>query len=115
MATGVSYFDDQGDGPPTANTSIIYLAAGSSDNFFEFNLGDTPVMSFDNKEPAVEGTISLLYGSFTDPSNVPVTVEDNLDLDRLRARRGRELRHSAQRRHFSAGDLRSRQRAHRDG
>ncbi len=71
------YFDDQEAGLPTSNSAIIYLTASDANNFVSTSFGGGIVgPEFGPESSAMEGTISLFFGSFSDPNNVPVTVED---------------------------------------
>lgn len=76
MALSLYFFSHQGEGAPTAGNGIIYLALSDPRNYVSINLGALTLPEFGPEENGMEGTISLVFGSFEDPTEVPVTIED---------------------------------------
>lgn len=76
LALTNQFFSDQGDGSPTANTSIIYLAAPDVRNYTVVSEANNGGVDFAHPETGVSGTFTLFFGSFSNPTEVPVTVED---------------------------------------
>ncbi len=63
-------------GFPQANTVRRYTAVGDERNVLEILLGETLLATFDAEFDPLEGTsVTLAYGSFDDPENVPVEVQ----------------------------------------
>lgn len=69
-------FDGVPGGLPTENTSVTYTAVVDPGNFWDLIETGTDVVirSFGPSESFLQGTVTLHYGSFADPTAVPVEI-----------------------------------------
>ena len=80
FCAGDSEFDPGPSGVPDPGETIIYTAISSPNNFMEVALDSGISLAlFGPGGSALSGTVSLTFGSFADPANVPVTL-NNLSL-----------------------------------
>lgn len=80
VSLGVYFFDDQNAGPPAPQTSPIYLATGDNDNAATVVVGGTTGFDFDNKDPFVGGTFTVVFPDFAPGEPEVVATLDNVSL-----------------------------------
>ena len=63
-------------GLPTENTTIAYAAFSAEINAAQVLLGGDLLGFFGPEEAALTGSFTLSFGSFADPENIPVSVDE---------------------------------------